>query len=124
VIVDETYYFDETPWMTSADGFGQSLHRTAVDGAGRNPASWSAGSPSPGSGSATIPDFALSISRAAGQLALNFNLTPGIGYVIETRTNLTLGSWQIYTSVTNPTTQYLINLPGNVSPVFFRMRTE
>ena len=37
------------PWPTSADGRGDSLHRTTLSDYANDVASWSAGSPSPGS---------------------------------------------------------------------------
>jgi hypothetical protein len=50
VIVDEVIYADQAPWPAEADGGGASLHRNRVFGAGNDPASWTAGPPTPGRG--------------------------------------------------------------------------
>ena len=55
---DEILYDDQSPWPTSADGLGASLHRRGVDLYGNDAASWIATSPTPGSfGDAIRGDF-------------------------------------------------------------------
>jgi hypothetical protein len=122
VIVDEVYYFDDSPWMNSADGFGQSLHRVLINGAGRNPASWTAGDTSPGTGVTTHPDMILTISQSGSQLKLGFTLLPGYNYVVETKTNSLANPWTPYANVTYPTVEYTLNQPATANPAYFRLR--
>lgn len=122
VIVDEAYYFDDAPWMNSADGFGSSLQRILLDGAGRNPASWTAGDATPGTGVATHPDMILTISQSGGQLKLGFTLLPGYSYVVETKTNSLANPWTPYANVAYPTVEYPLNQPTSANPAYFRLR--
>ena len=48
LLEDELRYDDSLPWPASADGIGDSLHRTSLVGLGRDANSWSADSPTPG----------------------------------------------------------------------------
>lgn len=48
VTADEVLYDDLSPWPTTADGGGQSLERVGPTLYGNDPASWIAGTPSPG----------------------------------------------------------------------------
>ncbi|GMQ80542.1 MAG: hypothetical protein BMS9Abin04_548 [Planctomycetia bacterium] len=48
IFQDEADYDDVSPWPSSPDGTGDSLHRTAPDDFGSDWASWTAASPSPG----------------------------------------------------------------------------
>ncbi|MCC6235859.1 MAG: lamin tail domain-containing protein, partial [Verrucomicrobiales bacterium] len=58
VIVDEITYADRGIWPTAADGEGSSLTRTDTTRSGRDPRSWSATPPSPGTAPAvTDPDL-------------------------------------------------------------------
>ena len=50
VLVDRVDYDDQSPWPTSADGQGKSLHRVLPVEYGDFAASWTASNPSPGSG--------------------------------------------------------------------------
>jgi hypothetical protein len=122
VIVDEVYYFDKAPWPPDADGAGHALHRSLTSGAGREPNSWTAAAPTPLSGPPGIPELHLGISQAAGQLKLNFNLLPGFSYAIEMKTNSLANDWVSHATVTNPTTEHVINLPPEVSAAYFRLR--
>jgi hypothetical protein len=122
VIVDEVYYFDKFPWMPAADGAGAALHRIAVSGAGRDPASWTAAEPTPLSVPPALPDLHLGISHLSGQLKLGFNLLPGFNYQIEMKTNSWATDWVTYATVTYPATDHLINLPPEASPAYFRLR--
>ena len=45
---DEVIYDDLAPWPTSADGAGDTLHRTRTGGWGNNASSWTGGQPGPG----------------------------------------------------------------------------
>ena len=121
VVVDEVYYFDESPWMADADGLGASLQRTTVSGAGRDPASWSSATPTPASDQAEIR---LSISQVSGQLKLGFNLPAGFSYALEMCTNLSLGEWTTYATVTNGMTNYDVNLIGSSKAMFFRLHRQ
>ena len=124
VIVDEVFYADNIPWATTPDGFGNSLHRMVVSGVGADPASWSAGSPSPGAGSVTHPDMVLQISNSNGQLKVGFELLPWFAYTLEYKTNSLANPWLPYAAVTHPSSEQLINLPTSASPVFFRLRRD
>ncbi|MDP6634493.1 MAG: lamin tail domain-containing protein, partial [Phycisphaerae bacterium] len=48
VLEDQVIYDDLAPWATSADGLGDSLQRTPINGWGDDPANWIAGTPDPG----------------------------------------------------------------------------
>ncbi|MEM7394269.1 MAG: hypothetical protein AAF492_18170, partial [Verrucomicrobiota bacterium] len=56
-------YYDRFPWPSTADGEGLVLERSVPAGAGRNPAQWFAGPPSPGSSEALTSPI---ISNAGG----------------------------------------------------------
>ena len=45
---DEVIYDDLAPWPTSADGAGDTLHRTRTGGWGNSALSWTGGQPGPG----------------------------------------------------------------------------
>jgi len=122
VIVDEVYYFDKAPWPTNADGSGHALHRLLASNAGRDPTSWTAANPTPLSGSPTVPELYLGITQAAGQLKLSFDLLPGFSYAIEMKTNSLANEWVSSATVTNPATEYLINLPSEARAAYFRLR--
>ncbi|MBZ0257884.1 lamin tail domain-containing protein, partial [bacterium] len=49
VLIDETTYFDQSPWPDDADGSGNSLARVHRDRAGSDPNAWAAKAPTPGS---------------------------------------------------------------------------
>lgn len=46
-VIDEVFYFDQSPWTSAGDGTGLSLQRSAPAGSGNDPASWTADYPSP-----------------------------------------------------------------------------
>lgn len=46
--VDRVHYRDLSPWPTSADGSGDSLHRLSLSGYGNDPTNWFAAPPTPG----------------------------------------------------------------------------
>jgi hypothetical protein len=48
VVVERVSYTDATKWHSGADGTGQSLQRIKPDEYANDPASWNAGTPSPG----------------------------------------------------------------------------
>jgi hypothetical protein len=54
-IVDEVYYYHETPWPAEADSEGQALQRIAETQSGNNPQSWEANAPTPGLQDPTQP---------------------------------------------------------------------
>ncbi len=56
ILVEKIAYRDDGAWPTNADGTGLSLHRTPLESFGNDPASWSAGEPTPGVAFATNPD--------------------------------------------------------------------
>jgi VCBS repeat-containing protein len=60
VVEDELVYDDVTPWPTEPDGQGASLHRRRADFWGRDPASWVAGLPTPGSVDLRLGNLAIS----------------------------------------------------------------
>jgi len=124
VIVDEVFYADNTPWSSSADGLGNSLQRVVVNGAGTDPASWTSATPSPGTGSSSVPDLMLQIQNENGQLKLQFVLLEGFNYTVEFKTNSIANPWQPYASASYPTTEQLINIPAAANPVFFRLRRD
>lgn len=47
-VVDEVHFADAAPWPESADGAGNSLHRSSRERAGDDPAAWSSAAPTPG----------------------------------------------------------------------------
>jgi len=124
VIVDEVFYADDTPWSTTADGLGESLHRVAVGGSGVDPGSWASAAPSPSAGGTVIiEDPYLSITMVGGQVTLGFTLPPDYSYTIETRTNFATDVWAPLTTVTNPATEHVLGAPGT-SSAFFRLRRD
>ncbi|HEU0040189.1 MAG TPA: hypothetical protein VFR76_13050, partial [Verrucomicrobiae bacterium] len=56
VIVDEVIYGNQTPWPASANGVGNSLQRTVLNGCGNNPANWFAAPPTAGRASTSDRD--------------------------------------------------------------------
>jgi hypothetical protein len=123
IIVDELFFAESSPWASSADGLGYSLHRTSVGSSAANPASWSDGAPSPGTGSVVQPDLRISIRAAtANEFMFGFDLLPDTAYVLESTTNLT-GDWATSTELQN---EYDLTEP--ISPtnnaVFFRLRRQ
>jgi hypothetical protein len=123
IIVDEVLYADDIPWSTTADGFGNSLHRTDVAGPGPDPGSWASGTPSPSAENTLVPDPELSITMDAGQVKLHFNLLPGYSYTIEILTNVATDVWAPMSSITNPATEYPLGLPQGVE-AFYRLKRE
>jgi hypothetical protein len=48
ILVERVRYFDASPWPSSADGTGLSLHRVSETGFGNDPTNWLAAVPTPG----------------------------------------------------------------------------
>ncbi len=63
LLVDQIDYRPDGDWPLSADGLGDSLHRTAVDTGGTYVASWQAAVPSPGDASALVVPSAAVVGR-------------------------------------------------------------
>jgi hypothetical protein len=66
LLEDEVRYEDGSPWPQEADGEGFSLTRLGVSLWGNDPASWTAGAPTPG----VIPEPSALTLMAMGGLAL------------------------------------------------------
>lgn len=103
-------YFDATPWPTSADGGGASLHlvNPVANPTHGDPASWRSGGspglsgtvPFTGSSSEEFLEYALGeaspeVKHVGSDLFFSFSMNPsseGLEYIVETSTDLL--SWQ------------------------------
>ncbi len=63
VVVDELFYFDDSPFPSEPDGGGTALHRVAAAHSGVDPANWRSGTPSPGT---AVDLYRLALTGTAG----------------------------------------------------------
>ena len=126
LIVDKVKYADVVPWPFQADGFGKSLHRTGAATYGNEPSSWTAATPSPGTGFATSLRIS-SVSTSAGQIVVSFNAVVGQTYSLQTRDNVASGTWTKVSDVTGVTSTGLREVTDAVVPAtkarFYRIVT-
>ncbi|MDP6525819.1 MAG: lamin tail domain-containing protein, partial [Kiritimatiellia bacterium] len=79
VVVDETTYFDRSPWPSEADGTGRPLQRLLTDRAGNDPTAWIVG----GAASPGAPPHKLIITAPADGQAFLVPFTTTVSVAVQ-----------------------------------------
>jgi hypothetical protein len=102
IVVDRVKYSDEAPWPVAADGTGDSLQRTRVDGYGSEPLFWTSAPPT--AGRTGIGTAIRSYQVLGTTLRICFSVSAGQTYSLQSSTSPNGSTWTKVTDVNATTT--------------------